>query len=135
MLMFAYYMNYQLLVVAVLLLIIDSIYLKSTSAYFNKQVARVQGSPIALDMYAAILCYAVLAFGLYYFIIKEKRSVVDAFLLGFVIYMVFEATNKAIFKNWSWTSVLIDGVWGGILYALTTMLTYRIYNYLKKPHM
>ena len=44
--------------------------------------------------------------------------------------MVYETTNKAILKDWSWKTVMIDGIWGGILFALTTYLTYTLYSYL-----
>jgi len=115
-----------MLLTALLLIIIDYFYLSAFSSYFNKQVSLVQGSSITMDFNAAILCYLALILGLYHFIIKPRRSVMDAFILGFVIYTVFETTNKAILKNWSWTSVLIDSIWGGILFALTTALTYKL---------
>ena len=57
-----------------------------------------------------------------YFIIKPNRSVQDAFLLGLIIYGVFETTNMALFSKWSWLTVLIDTIWGGILFALTTFI-------------
>ena len=65
-------------------------------------------------------------FGINYFIIKPKRSISDAFLLGLVIYGTYETTNWAIFTKWSVKTVIIDTLWGGILFALTTHLTYMI---------
>ena len=35
------------------------------------------------------------------FILKDKKSVFDAFLLGIVIYGVYDTTTHAIFKKWS----------------------------------
>ena len=119
--------NILLLKVAIVLILIDSIYLHTVSNYFNKQIFSIQKSEIKLELVPAIICYLFLVFGLYYFIIKDKRPIFDAFLLGIVIYMVYETTNKAILKNWNWKTVIIDGVWGGILFALTT---YIIYNYV-----
>jgi uncharacterized membrane protein len=86
------------------------------------QVKSVQGSPLKMNFLAAIICYLFLVFGIYYFIIKPKRSVRDAFLLGVVIYSVFELTNLAIFKNWSILTVLLDTLWGGVLFGTTTYL-------------
>ncbi len=60
--------------------------------------------------------------GLNYFIIKPKRSISDAFLLGLVIYGVYETTNWAIFNKWSVKSVIIDTLWGGILFASTAFI-------------
>jgi uncharacterized membrane protein len=120
----------DLIISAVLLVLIDSLYLSSIKGFFDKQVMSVQKSPLQVDLLAAILCYLVLIIGLYYFIISKKKPVYEAFLLGFVIYMVFELTNKAILKNWKWNTVLLDGIWGGILFATTTFITYKLYRLL-----
>lgn len=114
--------NFALLVSAILFVIIDSVYLNFMKDYFQKQVIKVQGSSIKMNFTGAVLCYIFLIAGLNYFIIKPKKSVQDAFLLGIVIYGVYETTNYAIFKNWSILSVIIDTLWGGILFALTTYI-------------
>lgn len=121
----------KILIVGVLLVAVDAVYLTSISDYFNKQIRAIQNAPIKLDMVATAVCYAFLVFGIYYFIIREKRSVLDAFFLGAVIYMVYEATNKAILKDWKWMTVALDGVWGGILFALVTFLSYKAFDLLK----
>lgn len=110
----------------ILLLALDAIYLKSSSGHFNKVVKSIQGSDLKLRVGPAIACYLVLAFAINYFIIKDKRSVLDAFLLGFVIYAVFDLTTMAIFKNWDLATSLMDMVWGGVLFASVTYLTYRL---------
>lgn len=122
---------FKILIVAVLLVAVDYFYLSSISGYFNKQIRAIQNAPIKLDMVATAICYAFLVFGIYYFIIREKRSVLDAFFLGAVVYMVYETTNKAILKDWSWKTVALDGVWGGILFALVTFLSYKAFALLK----
>ena len=114
--------NFALLISAILFVVIDSVYLNFMKDYFQKQVIKVQGSPIKINFLGAALCYVFLIASLNYFIIKPKKSVQDAFLLGIVIYGVYETTNYAIFKNWSMLSVIIDTLWGGILFALTTYL-------------
>lgn len=78
----------------------------------------------------AALCYVFLIVGINYFIIKPNRSVTDAFLLGLVIYGVYETTNYALFKNWSIITVIIDTLWGGILFALTTYIVSLLRNLL-----
>ena len=100
------------------LISIDYVYLKLISNYYNKQIKMVQGSPIKLNMPSAILCYLFLSLGFYYFLINKKSTKLDAFLLGLVIYGVYETTNKATIKNWKWKTVLIDTLWGGILFFL-----------------
>ena len=115
-----------IILTAVLLVIFDSIYLTLMTPYFNKQIASVQGSKIQMNLLGAILCYLALIFGLYYFIIKDKRSVLDAFLFGLVIYAVYEFTTIALLKNWWWKTVVIDTLWGGILFAITTAMVYKL---------
>jgi uncharacterized membrane protein len=114
--------DFALLLSAIIFVSIDYIYLNLIKDYFSKQVQSVQGSPLKINYLGALLCYIFLIIGLNYFIIKPKRSVQDAFLLGLIIYAVFETTNLALFKNWSILTVLIDSLWGGILFALTTYL-------------
>lgn len=110
----------------VLLLALDAIYLKSSSSHFNKVVKSIQGSDLKLRLTPAIACYLVMAFAINYFIIKDKRPVMDAFLLGFVIYAVFDFTNMAIFNKWNFMTSLMDMTWGGVLFASTTYLTYKL---------
>jgi uncharacterized membrane protein len=114
--------DFALLLSAIILVSLDYIYLGFIKDFFSKQVQSVQGSPLKINYLGVILCYIFLIIGLNYFIIKPKRSVQDAFLLGLIIYSVFETTNWALFKDWSILTVLIDSLWGGILFALTTYL-------------
>lgn len=118
--------DFLLLISAIILLSVDFMYLSLIQNYFGWQIKRVQGDTMTINYFAAALCYIFLIVGLNYFIIKPRKSVADAFLLGLVIYGVFETTNMALFKNWSFFTVLIDTVWGGILFALTTMAVYKL---------
>ena len=116
----------KILLVAVTLTLFDSIYLYFMKDYFNKQILQVQGSGIKMNVYAAILCYVALVFGLYYFIIKDGRSIYEAFLLGIVIYSVYELTSLSLLKNWTITTAVMDTLWGGILFTLTTLAVYKL---------
>lgn len=105
---------------------LDAIYLTLTSSFYNKQIRLIQGSDIKIKIIPTIIIYIILVFGLHYFILRDKKSVMDAVILGFVIYSVFELTNIAIFDKWNISSVLLDTSWGAILFGLTTFFTYRI---------
>lgn len=111
--------NFLFLLSAIILIVIDFIYLNVMKGYFDKQIKMVQGSPIKMNYLAAVLCYIFLIIGINYFIIKPRRSVSDAFLLGIIIYGVYETTNYALLKNWSIITVIIDTLWGGLLFAST----------------
>jgi uncharacterized membrane protein len=116
----------EIIILGIVFTLIDAIYLTSVSGYFNSVVRRVQGSPIQMDMIATVLCYIFLVGGLYWFIIRDRRSWVDASILGVVIYGVYETTTKAILKNWDWLTVGIDTLWGTILFGLSTVITYKL---------
>ena len=121
-------MDRKLILTTVVLLGLDMIYLKLTGGHFNTLVKSIQGSKLTLQMVPAVLAYITLVFSLYYFIIRENRKITDAMLLGWSIYLVYDFTNKAIFDKWNWETVVLDGVWGGILYGLTTFIVYKLSN-------
>jgi uncharacterized membrane protein len=114
--------DFILLVSAIVFIILDFVYLNVIKGYFDNQIKSVQGSPIKINYLGAALCYILLIVGINYFIIKPRRSVSDAFLLGIIIYGVYETTNLALFKNWSILTVIIDTLWGGLLFASTTYI-------------
>ena len=111
-----------MLLSAIILISIDFVYLNVIKDLFNKQVKSVQGSELKINYLGAAICYIFLIVGINYFIIKPKKSVNDAFLLGLVIYGVYETTSYALFKNWSILTVIIDTLWGGLLFASTTYI-------------
>jgi len=119
----------KILIIMLTLASFDFFYLYSMRTIFNKQITEIQGSPISLDFFAGILCYIALAFGLYYFVLREKRSLLDAFLLGIVIYAVYETTTKASLKKWSYKIVVLDTLWGGILFTLTTFVLRKFFAF------
>jgi uncharacterized membrane protein len=120
----------NIIILGIIFILVDSLYLTSSSSHFNKLIHSIQGSPLHLKPIPTVLCYLSLVASLYVFIIREKRTPFYAGLLGFFIYSVFELTNMAIFKNWSWFTVLLDTTWGFILYYLVTYLYYFIKNYI-----
>ena len=108
----------------VVFLSLDFAFLYSMRSLFEKQIIAVQGKPVVFNVYAALVCYIALIFGIYYFIIREKRSILDAFLMGIVVYAVFETTNLALLSKWSYKTAIIDTLWGGTLFALTAYIVY-----------
>lgn len=114
--------DFIFLLSALIFVCIDFIYLNLMKNYFENQIIKVQGSKLKLNLLGIILCYIFLIFGINYFIIKPKKSVYDAFLLGLVIYGVYETTTYALLKDWSIITVFLDTLWGGLLFALTTYI-------------
>jgi len=114
--------KFTLLIAAILLVLIDSIYLNLMKKYISNVITKVQGPNLKFNYISALICYIFLITGLSYFILIPRKSVQDAFLLGIVIYGVYESTTYALFQNWSLIVAIIDTLWGGILFALVTYL-------------
>jgi uncharacterized membrane protein len=117
-----------MLISAIVFISIDAVYLNIIKGFFQKQIISVQGSSVQINYLGVAICYIFLVTGLNYFIIKPNKSVNDAFLLGLIIYGVYETTNYALFKNWSIITVIIDTLWGGILFASTTYIVNMLRN-------
>jgi uncharacterized membrane protein len=114
----------QILISVIAMLVLDLIYLSIFSGFFNDLVKSIQGSKIKFKIFGALLCYILLIGGLNYFIIEKRKSIMDAFILGIVIYGVYETTNYAIFDKWNIQALTLDTLWGGILFAITTKIVY-----------
>lgn len=109
------------------MLLLDLIYLSTFGGvFFSPLIKSIQGSELKVNMSYAVVCYVLMIFGLNYFIISKNKDITDAFILGILVYGVFDSTSGAIFKNWSLKASLIDTIWGGILFALVTYLTKKI---------
>lgn len=120
----------KLLIIAPTLMALDLTFVLSMSKYFNHQITLVQRSPLSLNIAGAIGCYICLIYVVYHFIIQKGASLLEAFLLGASIYGVYEFTNYATLKNWKTTTVIMDTLWGGTLFALTTYITRVFARYL-----
>ena len=114
--------DFTLLISAIVFVTIDFFYLNLMKSYFANQIKKIQNKTMTINVLGVLLCYIFLIFGINYFIIKPKRSVQDAFLLGLIIYGVYETTNLATFSDWSLFMVVMDTLWGGVLFALTTYI-------------
>lgn len=89
-------------------------------------IYNIQQNNIQPKIISIILCYILLSYGLYYFIIKQNKKPIEAFILGIVIYGVFDTTNYSIFDKWDKYLSIIDTLWGGILLYSTTFIYYEL---------
>jgi len=121
----------QFVVPLFILIIIDIGYLYLLSDYFSSVIRSIQGSGITLRFVSVIFIYLILSFAIYYFILKNNRPSFDAFILGVIIYSIFDLTNHSIFKKWTVPLIVIDSLWGGILLYITTTITKSIGKMVK----
>jgi uncharacterized membrane protein len=116
----------EVLISIVALLVLDGIYIYLTHKIFADQIVNVQRVVMTLKPMGALVCYLLLIAGLNYFIIQRNRSIPEAFFLGLVIYGVYDSTNYATLKKWEANVAIMDTLWGGSLFALTTAITYYL---------
>lgn len=109
------------------MLALDGLYLSNVGGpLFAKMVKGIQKEEMTLNMYGVVGSYMLLVLVLYKFIILDRKSPTDAFMLGLCVYGVFDFTNIAIFKNYKWMPAILDTLWGGVLFYLVTFITYKI---------
>lgn len=85
----------------------------------------IQGEGIEFNIIKILFCYVILAIGLKHFILDSRKSIIESFYLGVFVYSVFNSTNYIFFKHWPFSIVLIDSLWGGVLFALTTNILFN----------
>ena len=116
----------NLFVVLLSLLVLDAIYIAPQFASFKQIYKKIQGSPLVVRPLGVVLCYIFLVAELYYFILMKKRPILEAFILGFFTYGVYNTTNYALITDFPLRLVFTDTLWGGVLFAVTTWFYYKL---------
>ena len=109
-----------------IIILVDSVYLYTMKTPFVKMIESIQNKNIKLRLYSIILCYLIVCTCIYNFLWKNKASYKEAFLLGCIIYGVFDTTNYALFRNWDITLSIVDTMWGGVLFSSSLFLMNQI---------
>lgn len=117
----------QVVASAFTLIAIDAIYLKLMSNFFGNLVKKIQKSNLKFKFLGAVICYFFIVLSINYFILSQNKGVFDAFILGLCIYGIYESTNYAIFDDWNLKALVVDTLWGGILYASTTYVVNKYF--------
>jgi uncharacterized membrane protein len=118
----------KFIITMVLLLIIDYIWLNTTKGIYNQTVSAVQGDNIQINYLGAFISYLTIVVSFGFFVVPYLSSgnygnaVKYGGLLGLCMYGVFNGTNIAIFKNYSYSVALMDTVWGGVLYSIVAII-------------
>lgn len=118
-------MNSYLGTIAIIYLVIDIIWIFSTSKLWDNQVSRIQNSPFIPNRYWAMLSYIFIVSGLLYF---GSSSPTDAFIYGIIVYGVFDLTNLALFKDYKPELAMLDIAWGGFVCWLSVYLAKLLFE-------
>ena len=125
----------EIIIVALLMIIIDAMYISIIGKDYIGMIEKIQKKKIKMNSYGVFISYFFLVLGLYYFVIKDlklkkknNQYLIDAFMLGLVIYGVYEGTSYALIEDWYEKYLLVDTIWGGILFALVSYIYNFIYS-------
>ena len=115
------------------LVILDFIYLKSSGNIFNSLIKKIQNNNLNLRLYSACIVYLLIFIMWVVFIYNErhrytlKENILRGALLGLTTYGIYDFTNHAIFDQWNLKIVIMDTLWGAILYSSITF--FSIYEF------
>ena len=110
------------------LLFIDFIYLTLTGQYQQKYYAGIQKSDFQPNYLAAMGFYLLGAMAFPAFIRPLSHNKFEAAkygaLMGFLMYMTYDLTNKAVFKDYKWSYALMDVAWGTAVFGAASYLAF-----------
>ncbi len=121
----------------VLILICEKIWFSFSGEFLKdqlSQIALIKDNEFDIRIDSAILTYLVMSFSISYFVftINFPDSLIQAisrgFLLGLVIYGVFDLTNRTILTHYSWKLVIVDMIWGTMMYSFVSGITFFVLN-------
>ena len=125
----------KILILLVLFPLVDYPYLKLTSNHFKNVVKKISKEDMVFDYKSAFGAYIFLVIGIYYFVIKDlndnniKEQMIKASILGLSIYGTFDFTNGAIFKDYDFKTMIMDTIWGGMVFPLVTISFYKVIKF------
>jgi len=113
---------------------IDMIWLALVAKNFYKEQIGFLMRP-DVNWFAAIIFYLLFIAGLITFVISPaviKQSWVHALLygalFGLITYATYDLTNLATIKDWPLLVTVVDLIWGSVLAASVSVITYFIAN-------
>lgn len=118
-------------IVTFLVLTIDFIWIKLVMLdQYNSLIYNVQNKPLSLRFIPTMLSYITIILPIVLFVIPKltpQRRVLNSLvyggIMGVLMYGMFSFTNYALIQDWSFSVVLLDTIWGGVLYSLVSLLT------------
>jgi uncharacterized membrane protein len=125
----------SILLVVIIVLALDAVWLHANKGPYVAATEAIQKTPMKMHIPSAALSYACIILALYILVIpriledqKEGRRplwvscILHGGLLGFIIYGVYNFTNKALFTLYPWHIVIRDTLWGAILFTLSSWI-------------
>lgn len=118
---------WKYIIVSVVILILDGIWIFSNLKMYSQSVKAIQKSDLNVNMAAVVGAYVVVIFASLYVAIPFTKHYVrqsDSYgdklwkafayggAVGFSIHAIYNLTSAAIYKNYTWSVVVADTLWG-----------------------
>lgn len=116
----------KLLYSAIILVALDLGFMYFNKKRFEMNIINIQRVLVVPKYLGFVVVYLLMISLLFWFILRNHRPVWEAVFLGMAINGIYEGTNYGIFKNWSKSLILLDTLWGGALFGLTTAAVYQL---------
>ena len=117
---------YTFVLTAVVIFVVDLLWLSTGGPFALKVAENIQGSRVTLNPYYASIVYVFLAY-----LLQKTHSYTEAFLFGVCIYGVYDFTTLAIFRKYDIRFALADTLWGGMLFVFSRYLLVQLSRVFK----
>lgn len=124
----------QYFIASLLLLVFDIIWIiLFMGGQYNRMIPLIQKKNMKLKIQFAILAYILMIIGLCLFVIPNIRkdyvlqdSLLYGFVFGIVLYGVYDFTAASVISDWELSLSIIDVLWGGFVYFLSSFMAVSI---------
>lgn len=116
----------ELIVFSIIMLAIDYVWLTNIMSIFYRTFFSKINVKSDVRIPYALMAYLLMILGYNYFVKNTSNKLYNSFVFGAILFGVYGFTVGALFKDYSWKLALLETLWGGILYTLTTYLTDKI---------
>ena len=84
----------KIVTIGAVMLIVDIVFLYNYGGYLAKMIEKIQNKKFSINYPFAAICYTIMIFTFYYFITLKEGNSLDAFILGFCIYAIYEMAKS-----------------------------------------
>ena len=127
-----------LLIILIVVLLLDGIMLFCLHSKWNDTITDIQGEPLKItNKVFPVIAYILIVLGIRifvypYFVLGDIiMGIIMGLAWGVITYGIFDFTNLSLFKNYPICLAITDTIWGGILAALTGLITFYFATKLK----
>jgi uncharacterized membrane protein len=102
----------------------DMIWLSINNTYHSKLFESIQHSPLRLQIIPGIMVYILMVVAVIYFAVLPSKSKNESLLkggyIGLAMYGLYDLTNLATLKKWTYEMTIKDMLWGTFLCSISS---------------